>query len=97
MELLFNVLLVGTRYLADHPAVLPPERHQRFRVELDVIHTDPDRLRDELQSRLGATVHRATGQEVDHVRETMRVDVRATMATTVPVGPHASFADPASR
>jgi hypothetical protein len=97
VKLLFTVLLVGTMYLADHPAVLPPERHQRFRVELDVIRTDPEQLRAELQSRLGATVHRATVQEIDYVRETMRIDVRASMATAAPVGPHALHSDPASR
>lgn len=78
IKLLFTILLVGTMYVADHPVVLPPDRHLRYRVELDQVLTDHQALRTELEHRLGVEVHRLTVQEIDYVRETMRVDVRAT-------------------
>lgn len=91
VKLLFTVLLLGTMYVADHPAVLPQDRHHRFRVELDRVLVDPGLLRAELEERLGAQVHRVTVQEVDYVRETTRVDVRTTSApastpTSTPTG-----------
>ncbi|MGY6502562.1 MAG: DUF4956 domain-containing protein [Acidimicrobiales bacterium] len=76
IKTLFSALLVGTMMIVDHPAVLPADRHQRFKVTLDVVVTDPDALRAELQSRLGGIVHQVVVQDVDFVRETMRVDVR---------------------
>ena len=78
VKLLFTILLVATMYVADHPAVLPPDRHRRYKVELDVIRTDPDELHAELEDRLGVSVNHVIIQEVDYVRETMRVDVRST-------------------
>ena len=77
VKLLFTILLVATMYVADHPAVLPPDRHRRYKVELDVIRTDPDELHAELEARLGVSVNHVIIQEVDYVRETMRVDVRS--------------------
>ena len=77
VKLLFTVLLVGTMYIADHPALLPPEQHLRFKVELDVALTQPAMIRSELEDRLGYHVRRFTVQEIDFVRETMRIDVRA--------------------
>lgn len=77
VKLLFSALLVGTMLVVDHPVVLPQDRHQRFKVTLDVVITDPDRLRAEIESRLGGTVHHVLVQEVDYIRESMRVDVRA--------------------
>lgn len=76
IKALFSVLLVGTMTIVDHPGLLPGDRHQRYRVELDVVLTDPSALRAELESRLGGTVHQAIVQEIDYIRETMRVDVR---------------------
>lgn len=76
VKALFSVLLVGTMTVVDHPGLLPVDRHQRFRVDLDVVLTEPGELRDELESRLGGRVHQVIVQEVDYVRETMRVDVR---------------------
>lgn len=75
-KVLFAVLLVVTMYVADSPLVLSPERYQRYRVTLDVVHTDPDALSEELERRLGGRVHNVIVQDVDYVRETMRVDVR---------------------
>lgn len=78
VKLLFSILLVGSMYVADHPAVLPPDRHLRYRVDLDVVITDPDELRQELEARLGVKARRIIIQEIDYVRETMRIDVRST-------------------
>ncbi|GGI05923.1 DUF4956 domain-containing protein [Egicoccus halophilus] len=78
-KLLFSLLLVATMYVADHPALIPPQRHQRCRVVLDVVHTDHEVLRRELERRLGGIVHSVVVQEVDYVRETMRLDVRVRL------------------
>ena len=75
-KLLFTVLLVGAMYVVDHPVLLPYDRHQRFRVELEAVFTDPGELRAELERRLGGQVRHFLVQEIDFVRETMRVDVR---------------------
>lgn len=77
VKVLFTILLVGAMYIADHPALLPHQHYRRFRVELDVVRTDPEELRAELESRLGMRVGHMIVQEVDYVRETMRVDVRS--------------------
>ena len=86
VKLLFTILLVVTMYVADHPAVLPPDRHRRYKVELDVIRTDPDELHAELESRLGVAVNHIIIQEVDYVRETMRVDVRSHHVADIGAG-----------
>lgn len=83
IKLLFTLLLVGTMYIADHPALLPPEQHLRFKVELDAVHSDPSAIRAELERRLGSEVKRFTVQEIDYVQETMRVDVRVNAARPV--------------
>lgn len=83
VKLLFTLLLVGTMYVADHPALLPPDRHLRFKVELDVVHSDPSAIRAELERRLGSEVKRFTIQEIDYVRETMRIDVRVNASHLV--------------
>jgi hypothetical protein len=75
-KLLFSVLLVAAMYIADHPALLPHDDHARAKVNLDVVISDPQALRDELERRLGARVHHVIVIELDYVRETMRVDVR---------------------
>lgn len=75
-KLLFTLVLVATMYVVDHPAVLAHNRHARFKVSLDAVFSDPDELRRELESRLGGTMKHVIVQEIDYVRETMRVDVR---------------------
>jgi hypothetical protein len=75
-KVLFAVLLIAVMYVADSPVLLSPDRYQRYRVTLDVVHTDPHDLRAELERRLGGRVHNLVVQDVDYVRETMRVDVR---------------------
>ena len=76
VKVLFTVLLVAAIYVIDHEAVLPAERHARFKVNLDVVCTDPAELRLELERRLGGQVKQVIVQEVDYIRETMRIDVR---------------------
>jgi hypothetical protein len=76
IKVLFAVVLVASMYVVDHPALIPPQRYQRYKVNLDVVRTDPDDLRRELEARLGGTVGQVIVQEVDFIRETMRVDVR---------------------
>jgi hypothetical protein len=76
IKVLFAVVLVAAMYVVDHPALIPPQRYQRYKVNLDVVRTDPDELRRELEARLGGTVGQVIVQEVDFIRETMRVDVR---------------------
>jgi hypothetical protein len=76
IKVLFAVVLVASMYVVDHPALIPPLRYQRYKVNLDVVRTDPDDLRRELEARLGGTVGQVIVQEVDFIRETMRVDVR---------------------
>jgi hypothetical protein len=79
-KLLFTVLLLASMYVVDHPALLPPDRHGRFKVTLDAVFTDPRELREELERRLGGVVKHHVVQDVDYVRETMRVDVRIRRA-----------------
>lgn len=81
-KVLFAVLLVASLWIADHPLLLPYDRHQRFRVELEVVHTDPAALRADLEERFGGEVKHVLVQNVDWVRETTRVDVRVKMPRT---------------
>jgi hypothetical protein len=80
VKVLFVVVLVASMYVVDHPALVPPDRHQRYKVNLDLVLTDPAALRRELERRLGGTVGHVIVQEVDYIRETMRVDVRLRVA-----------------
>ncbi|MFA9446137.1 DUF4956 domain-containing protein [Egicoccus sp. AB-alg6-2] len=86
-KVLFAVLLVATMYVVDHPALIPPFLHQRCRVMLDVVHTDHELLRRDLEQRLGGVVHHVIVQEVDYVRETMRLDVRVRLNRPQQVDP----------
>ncbi len=63
-------------YVVDHPALFPVERHQRFRIELDEVVVDPAKLVAAIQARIPGEVKHLIVQEMDFVRETMRVDVR---------------------
>jgi hypothetical protein len=78
-QVAFAVLIVVAVYLVDHPALVPPDRHQRYRLWLEVVETDPARLHALLEERLGAVVREVVVLDVDYVRETMRVDVRLTI------------------
>lgn len=76
IKLIFTILLVAIMYVVDHPAVLPPERHQRFRLVLDHVETDHSTLVPELEHRYGGRIKHINILDVDEVRETMRLDVR---------------------
>lgn len=78
-QVAFAVLIVVAVYLVDHPALVPPDRHLRYRLWLEVVETDPARLHALLEERLGAVVREVVVLDVDYVRETMRVDVRLTI------------------
>jgi hypothetical protein len=69
-----NLLLLATMFAADHPRVTG--RVLRRTVVLDVVHTDPVRLRADLERRLDSTVLQVIVDEVDYVRDVMVVDVR---------------------
>ncbi|MEX2487704.1 MAG: DUF4956 domain-containing protein [Nitriliruptoraceae bacterium] len=75
-KLLFVAVLLATMYVADHPRLLPYDRHQQFRVTLEQLYDSPAQLRDDLERRLGGDVKHMIVQNVDFVRETTRVDVR---------------------
>jgi hypothetical protein len=83
VKVLFAVLLVGSMFVVDHPALLPPDRHQRYRVELEAVFHDLGELRRELERRLDGVVKHVIVQQVDFVRETTRVDVRIRHHDTV--------------
>lgn len=78
-KLLFAALLVGAMAIADHQLLLPPDRNQRVRVDLEEVLTDPVALRAELGRRLGGEVKHLAVTNVDYVRETTRIDVRVRM------------------
>jgi hypothetical protein len=75
-KLLFTLVLLATIYVVDHPAVLPGDDHARCRVTLDVVLVDAAELRAALETRLAGTVQHVIVQDIDFVRETMRLDVR---------------------
>ncbi len=74
--LLLDGVLLVVMYLADHPGLLGQTRHQV--VTLDVVHTDPDALRLDLESRLRGRVLHCVVTQVDYVRDVTVVDVRYT-------------------
>ncbi|WP_030157687.1 DUF4956 domain-containing protein [Glycomyces sp. NRRL B-16210] len=69
-----SVLLVATMYVADHPKLA--NRSRQRMVVLDTVHRDEERLKEDLEWRLGATVRKVEVIDTDYVRETMTVDVR---------------------
>ncbi|MET8861785.1 DUF4956 domain-containing protein [Nonomuraea sp. NPDC004580] len=82
--LLLNAVLLTVIYVGDHPQVLGRTRHQV--VTLDVVHTDPDLLRADLESRLRAKVLQWEVTQVDYVRDVTVVDVRFAATPPVRVG-----------
>lgn len=78
------VLLIGlilvVMWVADHPGILGRSRHQIVR--LDRAIASESELRDELGSRLGATVTSVTVQDLDFVNDTTLVDVRFRIPRT---------------
>ena len=76
--LLATMLVVDSRRLRD--------RARRLDVTLDAVHPDDAALVADLERRLGGTVTHHEVNAVDHVRNTMLVDVRFR-AGTAPVAP----------
>ena len=78
------VLLIGlilvVMWVADHPGLLGRSRHQIVR--LDRAIASESELRNELGSRLGATVTSVTVQDLDFVNDTTLVDVRFRVPRT---------------
>ncbi|MET9239876.1 DUF4956 domain-containing protein [Nonomuraea sp. NPDC003709] len=72
--LLLDGVLLVVMYVADHPALLGRTRHQV--ITLDVVHSDPDLLRVDLESRLRAHVLHYVVTQIDYVRDITVVDVR---------------------
>ncbi|KAB8197393.1 DUF4956 domain-containing protein [Nonomuraea phyllanthi] len=72
--LLLDGVLLAVMYAADHPRLLGRTRHQV--VTLDVVHSDPDLLRADLESRLRARVLHYVVTNLDYVRDVTVVDVR---------------------
>jgi hypothetical protein len=64
-------------FIVDHPSLLKPQQYQRLRVELDRIITNEKELTAFVEERIAGKVKRLTVIEIDFVRETMRLDVRA--------------------
>ena len=77
IKIVFSILLVSTMYIVDHPRLIKSRRYQRLRLELDRIVTDEDELKAFVEQRLGSPVHSMIVQEIDFVRETMTLIIRA--------------------
>lgn len=77
IKIVFSILLVSTMYIVDHPRLIKSRRYQCLRLELDQIVTDEDELKAFVEQRLGSPVHSMIVQEIDFVRETMTLIIRA--------------------
>lgn len=77
IKITFSVILVMTMFVIDHPRVIKPQHYQRLRVELDRIITDEKELVAFVEQRIAGKIKRLTVTEIDFVRETMRLDIRA--------------------
>mgnify|MGYP003537368057 FL=1 len=73
-------LILVVMWVADHPGILGRSRHQIVR--LDRAIASESELRNELGSRLGATVTSVTVQDLDFVNDTTLVDVRFRVPRT---------------
>lgn len=77
IKITFSMLLVVTMFVIDHPSLIKPQQYQSLRIELDRIITDEKELSAFVEERIDRKVKRLTVTEIDFVRETMRLDVRA--------------------
>jgi hypothetical protein len=77
IKIVFSTLLVVTMFIIDHPLLIKPQQYQKLRIELDRIITDESELQSFVETRIAGSVKRLTVLEIDFVRETMRLDVRA--------------------
>lgn len=79
VKIVFSAFLVAAMFIADHPRLLKPQQYQRLKVNLDSVITDEAALRSEVERRIAGSVKQLTVLEIDYVRDTMRLDVRATV------------------
>lgn len=77
VKVVFSVFLVVIMAVVDSSVVFARRPYQRLRVELDAVISDHGLLQSEIERRIGAPVRQFTVTEIDFVRETMRLDVRA--------------------
>lgn len=77
VKALFSAFLVAVMAILDSSVVFALRPYQRLRIEMDTVISDHETLRAEVEKRIGATVRQFTVLEIDFVRETMRLDVRA--------------------
>lgn len=73
-QLLLSAAVLICLFFVDHPALY--RRTVRQAITLDTIHSDPAALRAELERRLGVDIIDLGVEEIDYVRETMRLTVR---------------------
>lgn len=74
LGLVLMVLIVGTLWVGDHPAVLPRYRHQE--IVLDRAIGNDSALKLELENLLDARVHSFSVKQLDLVNDKTLVDVR---------------------
>lgn len=77
IKIVFSTLLVLAMLVIDHPLLIKPQRYQRVRIEIDRVIKDENELHRFVEEKISAKVKKMTVLEIDLVRETMRVDVRA--------------------
>lgn len=77
IKIVFSALLVSTMFIVDHPRLIKPRQYQRLVIELDRVITNDTELQLFVEDRIGGKIKRLTVLEIDFVRETMRLDVRA--------------------
>jgi hypothetical protein len=65
-------------FVVDHPALIKPQQYQKLRIELDRIITDESELQSFVETKIAGKVKSLSVLEIDFVRETMRLDVRAS-------------------
>ncbi len=87
IKLILSGVLLAAMFVADHFMVLSPSRHRRCRVILETIVLDHRQLCALVGRRLGGTVRHLSIIEVDHVTETMRLDVRYIATPSSPQTP----------
>ena len=72
--LVLDAMLLGVMFVADHPRLLPHAERQKLR--LSGIPTSRERLRADIEDRLGFEVTHLRVLELDFVRDRTSVDVR---------------------
>jgi hypothetical protein len=65
-------------FVIDHPALIKPQQYQKLRIELDRIITNEIELQSFVETKIAGKVKSLSVLEIDFVRETMRLDVRAS-------------------